>query len=100
MGGEAWKHRYNVHPLMPDRTECPHGGKVGFVRRKHFIKGGKGLTVYYCGACNRSWETEEEKDPPQSRSRSWRVTRRHHYFWRATDDHTACSATAARCWHP
>ena len=56
---------------MPDRTPCPHCGKIGFVRREHVIKGGQAATAFYCGACNRSWEVkqdEAEARPPSNRS--------------------------------
>jgi len=50
---------------MPDRTLCKLCGKVGLVRREQVIKGGKTTIVFYCGACNRSWEVEEnsKRDP-------------------------------------
>jgi hypothetical protein len=55
---------------MPDRILCIHCGKTGFVRREHIIQAGKAITAFYCGACNRSWQTgdQELKDPikPQS----------------------------------
>jgi len=47
---------------MPDRTACVHCGKVGFVRRENVIKGGVTTTVFYCGACNRTWEAREDDD--------------------------------------
>ena len=50
---------------MPDRTLCPHCGKIGFVRRERVIKGGHTLTAFYCGSCNRSWEIEETDDTPR-----------------------------------
>ena len=50
---------------MPDRTPCPHCGKVGFVRREHVIKGGRTVTAFYCGACNRSWEVGAGDETPK-----------------------------------
>jgi len=55
---------------MPDRTQCIHCGKAGFVRLEHVIKAGKAITAFYCGACNRSWEVieEEERDSAAPRN--------------------------------
>ena len=46
----------DLESIVPDRTVCPHCGKVGFVRREHVVKGGTATTLFYCGACNRAWE--------------------------------------------
>ena len=45
---------------MPDRIECKYCGKTGFVRRERVIKAEHAIAVYYCGACNRSWEVTED----------------------------------------
>jgi hypothetical protein len=47
---------------MPDRTPCIHCDKTGFVRREHVIQAGKATTVFYCGACNRSWQVSEDAE--------------------------------------
>jgi hypothetical protein len=44
---------------MPDRTVCPHCLKVGFIRREYVLQGGRAMTAFYCGACNRSWKVED-----------------------------------------
>jgi len=45
---------------MPDRVTCKYCGKAGLVRRENVIKGNRTITVYYCGACNRSWDVSED----------------------------------------
>jgi len=51
-----------LHPVMPDRTPCIYCHKVGFVRRERMIAHGKATTIFYCGACNKSWEVVEPDD--------------------------------------
>ena len=65
-------------PSMPDRTPCVHCGKAGFVRREHVIQGGKVMTTFYCGACNRSWQIEDKDsgDPAKPRIDDERQRRR------------------------
>lgn len=60
---------------MPDRTGCQYCKRVGFVRREHVIKGGKAVTMFYCGSCTRSWEVadkgqDSEADDRERRDRS------------------------------
>lgn len=54
---------------MPDRTACPYCKRVGFVRREHVIKGGKAVTLFYCGSCTRSWEVADGERNGGAKSR-------------------------------
>jgi hypothetical protein len=52
---------------------CIHCRRVGFVRLERVIKAGDSTTLFYCGACERSWSVREEdaerKAPGKPRKR-------------------------------
>lgn len=45
--------------VMSDTTVCAKCGVIGFVRREKVIQGSVSVVRYYCGSCNRSWDTPE-----------------------------------------
>jgi len=45
---------------MPHNLACIRCGRVGFVRLERVIRGITLHVSYYCGACEHSWEVEED----------------------------------------
>jgi hypothetical protein len=65
---------------MPDKPPCTRCKKIGFVRIENVVKGGIASKVFFCGACEFSWEVADDgsdrasvdpaKKGPPDRSRS------------------------------
>jgi hypothetical protein len=42
---------------------CRYCRRTGFVRFEHVITKGQALHHFYCGACDRTWEINEQEGP-------------------------------------
>jgi len=45
---------------MPNTGPCPYCKRAGFVRFETVISKGTTHRAFYCGRCNRTWNTDEQ----------------------------------------
>jgi hypothetical protein len=50
---------------VPAKTPCRFCGRIGFVRLEHVMTKGQAYRHYYCGSCDRTWQTLDEPPPPE-----------------------------------
>jgi hypothetical protein len=59
-----------MSPLTLDPHSCPYCKRAGLVRFEHVLSKGGAYRLYYCGACERTWQGPDEPTPRLEETRT------------------------------